>query len=68
MPSLRLGTAQWGLDYGITNSSGRISDSDLVGIVRLATDYGIRLVDTAPAYGDAERRLGEVGGGFEFQS
>lgn len=68
MPSLRLGTAQWGLDYGITNSSGRISDSDLVGIVRLATEYGIRLVDTAPAYGDAERRLGEVGEGFEIQT
>jgi aryl-alcohol dehydrogenase-like predicted oxidoreductase len=68
MPSLRLGTAQWGLDYGITNSSGRISDSDLVGIVRLATECGIRLVDTAPAYGDAELRLGEVGGGFEIQT
>ena len=68
MPSLLLGTAQWGLDYGITNSTGRIPDSELVGIVSLAIESGLRVLDTAPAYGDAEVRLREFGESFEIQT
>ena len=26
MQSVILGTAQWGLDYGVTNAAGRLSD------------------------------------------
>lgn len=68
MPSLLLGTAQWGLDYGITNSAGRIPDSELLEIVDLAQRRGIQMLDTAPAYGDAEIRLGEVGSSFGIQT
>lgn len=52
-----LGTAQWGHGYGITNSSGRISDSELCSIVGLATSRGISGLDTALTYGDAHLRL-----------
>jgi aryl-alcohol dehydrogenase-like predicted oxidoreductase len=53
-----LGSAQFGLDYGISNRSGRVSSSELVRILAMARDAGVRVIDTAPAYGDAEERLG----------
>ena len=28
--TLVLGTAQWGLDYGVTNAQGRVSDEELI--------------------------------------
>jgi aryl-alcohol dehydrogenase-like predicted oxidoreductase len=55
--SIVLGTAQWGSDYGITNASGRVSDGQLVGILRHARELNVRDLDTAAAYGDAELRL-----------
>lgn len=54
---LVLGTAQWGNAYGITNAVGRLSDASLGEIVDTAHRFGIRYVDTAAAYGDAELRL-----------
>ncbi|WP_320151712.1 aldo/keto reductase [uncultured Tolumonas sp.] len=56
---LALGTAQFGLDYGISNTVGKVSDHELQQILRLADEAGIRLLDTAQAYGDAESRLGQ---------
>lgn len=53
-----LGTVQWGLDYGISNIHGIPSDRELKSIVRLASQYGINLFDTATQYGNAEQRLG----------
>lgn len=55
---LALGTAQFGLDYGISNTAGKVSDHELQQILRVAADMGITLLDTAQAYGDAEFRLG----------
>ena len=55
---LALGTVQWGLDYGISNKNGIPSDTELDAIVRLATQNGIDLFDTASQYGNAEQRLG----------
>ena len=55
---LALGTVQWGLDYGISNTNGIPSDAELDAIVRLATQNGIDLFDTASQYGNAEQRLG----------
>ena len=57
MSELILGTAQWGTDYGVTNVSGRVTDSDLNGIVQAADQAGVRGVDTALSYGDAQHRL-----------
>jgi spore coat polysaccharide biosynthesis protein SpsF (cytidylyltransferase family)/aryl-alcohol dehydrogenase-like predicted oxidoreductase len=55
---LTLGTAQLGLDYGITNHRGRPSDAEALAILSAAVEGGITQIDTARAYGDAERRIG----------
>lgn len=57
-PGLALGTAQWGLDYGIANRDGKPSLATLEALLRVATDSGIRVLDTAHAYGDSEARIG----------
>jgi aryl-alcohol dehydrogenase-like predicted oxidoreductase len=60
MTELILGTAQFGAGYGITNTVGRIADDDMAAILAEARTAGIDLFDTAPDYGDAQRRLGEL--------
>lgn len=57
---LALGTAQFGLDYGISNTAGKVSDHELPQILRIAHEEGITLLDSAQAYGDAESRLGQI--------
>lgn len=64
---LALGTVQFGLEYGIANTRGRVSDAGLAGILAAARKAGVALLDTAIAYGDSEARLGEVGiAGFDL--
>ncbi len=53
-----LGTAQFGLDYGISNQSGQVAAAEGRRILALAETAGVRVIDTAAAYGDAEARLG----------
>ncbi|MBV6624163.1 MAG: aldo/keto reductase [Rivularia sp. (in: Bacteria)] len=55
-----LGTAQLGMDYGIANITGKPSKSDAVLIIKQAVKSGINGIDTAPAYGDAEIKIGEA--------
>lgn len=55
---LALGTAQFGLDYGITNTRGRVPADDAAALLRQAWAGGVRIVDTAQAYGDSEEVLG----------
>jgi aryl-alcohol dehydrogenase-like predicted oxidoreductase len=57
---LGLGTVQFGLDYGVTNLRGRVSPEEAARIVEGATAAGIRVFDTAAAYGDSERILGRI--------
>lgn len=56
---LALGTVQFGLDYGISNHDGQVSDEELDAIIALARHAGIDTLDTAQAYGNAEQRLGQ---------
>ena len=56
---LALGTVQWGLDYGISNTNGIPTDAELDAIIRLANQNDINLFDTASQYGNAEARLGD---------
>ncbi len=58
---LTLGTAQFGLDYGIANRSGQVSFEEIQKILYFAFDQGIDTLDTAIAYGDSETRLGLAG-------
>lgn len=55
---LGLGTAQFGLDYGVSNPRGRVGESEVRAILDTAAAARLDLVDTAAAYGDAERVLG----------
>ena len=55
---LILGTAQFGMDYGITNLSGKPTKKEVFNILSLAWKKGIRHFDTAPSYG-SENLLGE---------
>ena len=55
-----LGTAQFGLDYGISNSSGQVDEPEIREIIVAAERAGVRVVDTAAAYGDAQDRLGRA--------
>lgn len=55
-----LGSAQFGLTYGITNINGQPNLNHVAKLVRTAIANGVSYLDTANAYGDAERILGEV--------
>lgn len=55
---LVLGTVQLGLDYGINNKRGKPSFEDALKILDKAYEIGIRIFDTAYAYGDAEEIIG----------
>jgi aryl-alcohol dehydrogenase-like predicted oxidoreductase len=60
--NLALGTVQFGLPYGLTNMSGHQVDfREVIEILALAKANKIRMLDTAIAYGESERVLGEAG-------
>lgn len=56
---LVLGTVQFGLEYGINNSLGKPSKEESLVMLEYAFKKGIRVFDTAYAYGNAEEILGE---------
>lgn len=58
-PPLVLGTVQLGMNYGIANRTGQPGMDLAVDIVKTAWESGVRYFDTAQAYGDSERVLGE---------
>lgn len=55
---LGLGTVQFGVDYGISNSSGRTTLNEVEKILKIAKAADINTIDTAAAYGNAEEVLG----------
>ena len=55
---LVLGTAQLGMDYGIANRRGQPSPGRAEELIAEAWQQGIRVFDTAQAYGDSEAVLG----------
>jgi len=57
---LVLGTAQLGMDYGIANTVGKPDLQRAREIVLTAWEGGIRYFDTAQAYGNSERILGDI--------
>ena len=58
---ITLGTAQFGLKYGISNQNGQVSFNEIEKILDFSNKCGINTLDTAIAYGDSESRLGAVG-------
>jgi len=64
---LALGTAQFGLSYGIANQTGQVTRSISKAMMQLAAAHGIDTLDTAIAYGESEACLGEIGtSGFKL--
>ena len=58
-PELIMGTAQLTTDYGITRPSNSVSTQDeALELLATAHSLGIRTLDTAPAYGEAEVTIG----------
>lgn len=58
---LALGTVQFGLPYGVSNSRGKISFEDAEKMLLAARSENIDTLDTAIAYGEAETVLGRIG-------
>ncbi|MGI4762871.1 MAG: aldo/keto reductase [Janthinobacterium lividum] len=59
---LVLGTAQFGLAYGLNNQAGQPTPAAVAQILTAAQAAGLTLLDTAAAYGNSEARLGELAG------
>ena len=57
---LILGSAQWGLNYGISNYNGKPKRREVEEIISLADKKNIYFVDTAYLYGDSEKRVGSL--------
>ena len=58
---LALGTAQFGMAYGIIRPRPQISHPESKAIIDYAFHQGMSLLDTAMGYGDSEARLGKFG-------
>ena len=58
---LSLGTAQFGLDYGVTNQREQVAIDMAKNILDFAKRSNITTLDTASAYGNSEQVLGEIG-------
>ena len=55
---LILGTVQMGLTYGINNTIGKVSLENSHEILEYAFDHGIKILDSAEAYGNAHEIIG----------
>lgn len=60
---LVLGTAQWGMPYGIGNRRGQPSLDEARDILELGRGAGVCVLDTARAYGDSEDVIGSLTAG-----
>ena len=58
---LALGTVQFGVPYGVANKSGQVSRAEARAMLHLVSASGIDTLDTAIAYGESEKCLGEAG-------
>lgn len=54
-----LGTVQFGLNYGINNRRGKIEKTLAHEILNYAYDHDINSLDTADAYGDSQKTIGD---------
>jgi aryl-alcohol dehydrogenase-like predicted oxidoreductase len=60
MTQLIIGTAQFGMNYGIANLSGQPSEKTIREIIECATANEILYYDTAISYGSSEEVLGKI--------
>ena len=58
MNKLAIGTVQFGLDYGIANQNGQVSEMGVQSILDFAYENEINTLDTAKDYGKSEASIG----------
>jgi len=56
---LGLGSAQFGMDYGINNERGKIPKDEVFEILEKAFVSGVEIIDTAKDYGSSQKIIGE---------
>jgi aryl-alcohol dehydrogenase-like predicted oxidoreductase len=56
--NIGLGTVQFGLDYGVSNTAGRTLPVEVERLLEVASSNDIRVLDTAALYGASEEVLG----------
>lgn len=55
---LILGTVQFGINYGVNNSIGKLEENQVLELFKIAHNQGIRILDTAEVYGNAHEIIG----------
>ena len=58
--NLMLGTAQFGVDYGIANTTGKPTQEQVDEIISFAWKNGVNCLDTASSYGESEMVIGNA--------
>ena len=56
---LCIGTAQFGMNYGVNNKIGTVEQNEIEKILDYAYSNGINSLDTAKGYGQSEDKIGE---------
>lgn len=66
---LAIGTAQFGLNYGISNKEGQTNFTEVCSILKRAEELDINTLDTARDYADSEKIIGKcVSNNFQIIS
>lgn len=60
MNNICIGTAQFGMKYGIANKEGQLKIDEIKRIIETASENNICFYDTAASYGNSESNLGTV--------
>jgi aryl-alcohol dehydrogenase-like predicted oxidoreductase len=58
---LALGAVQFGLDYGVANTHGKVDKEEVKRIFTVARAANIDTLDTAINYGESEKVIGQIG-------
>jgi aryl-alcohol dehydrogenase-like predicted oxidoreductase len=58
---LSLGTVQFGLPYGVANTTGQVDEVTAHAILHMAKECGVAALDTASSYGTSEAVIGTFG-------
>jgi len=56
---IALGSAQFGMKYGVASSNKKVDKNTLEGILNLAWKANILFLDTAKVYGNSEKNIVE---------
>jgi spore coat polysaccharide biosynthesis protein SpsF len=64
---IALGSAQFGMDYGINNKRGKIPKEEVFKILKKSKEYKIDIIDTAIDYGESEQVIGEFKDRHKFK-